>query len=239
MKKLAFTLAEVLITLGIIGVVAAMTLPTLITNARAKQYSAGFKKTLSTLSNAAQLSSSMYDFDFSGLSSYCSSTPGKDNQNSIRSVCALLNGTLTGVTVYRGIDSLGTYEINSPTFNGRYSMVGRKGDIPIYELADGTLILFSSVAGGYGCTKEIGKSATIINDGKNGNGCYGIIDVNGRRPPNKEVKCTKGTNLGDVDNSGNCIVSSSDVGDIFAFAFYDGIAVPNSSASWYVLKNSK
>ena len=32
MKKNAFTLAEVLITLGIIGVVAAMTLPTLIQN---------------------------------------------------------------------------------------------------------------------------------------------------------------------------------------------------------------
>ena len=32
MKKLAFTLAEVLMTLGIIGVVAAMTLPTLITD---------------------------------------------------------------------------------------------------------------------------------------------------------------------------------------------------------------
>ena len=30
MKKIAFTLAEVLITLGIIGIVAAMTLPTLI-----------------------------------------------------------------------------------------------------------------------------------------------------------------------------------------------------------------
>ena len=30
--KSAFTLAEVLITLGVIGVVAAMTIPTLITN---------------------------------------------------------------------------------------------------------------------------------------------------------------------------------------------------------------
>lgn len=31
MKKYAFTLAEVLITLGIIGIVAAMTMPVLIT----------------------------------------------------------------------------------------------------------------------------------------------------------------------------------------------------------------
>ena len=36
-RKIAFTLAEVLITLGIIGVIAAMTLPSLITNYQEKQ----------------------------------------------------------------------------------------------------------------------------------------------------------------------------------------------------------
>ena len=37
MKKFAFTLAEVLITLGIIGIVAALTLPTLIHNNHKKK----------------------------------------------------------------------------------------------------------------------------------------------------------------------------------------------------------
>ena len=36
-KKTAFTLAEVLITLGIIGVVAAMTMPSLIANHKEKE----------------------------------------------------------------------------------------------------------------------------------------------------------------------------------------------------------
>ena len=36
-KRFGFTLAEVLITLGIIGVVAAMTIPTLIHNYKAKE----------------------------------------------------------------------------------------------------------------------------------------------------------------------------------------------------------
>ena len=40
----AFTLAEVLITLGIIGVVAAMTIPTLINNYQKTQYVTGLKK---------------------------------------------------------------------------------------------------------------------------------------------------------------------------------------------------
>lgn len=48
----AFTLAEVLITLGIIGVVAALTLPTLITSYREKQRVSQLKKTYSVLQQA-------------------------------------------------------------------------------------------------------------------------------------------------------------------------------------------
>ena len=55
MKKTGFTLAEVLITLGIIGVVAAMTIPTLITNYQKKQFEAQFAKTYSTIMNGFRL----------------------------------------------------------------------------------------------------------------------------------------------------------------------------------------
>lgn len=51
MKK-AFTLAEVLITLGIIGVVAALTIPTLMANYKKSVAKNQFKKTYSTLTNA-------------------------------------------------------------------------------------------------------------------------------------------------------------------------------------------
>ena len=50
-RRAAFTLAEVLITLGIIGVVAAMTIPTLVSNYKAKT-----KKFYSMMSQAIQLS---------------------------------------------------------------------------------------------------------------------------------------------------------------------------------------
>ena len=51
-RRFAFTLAEVLITLGIIGIVAAMTMPVLIANHREKETVARLKKAYSTLSNA-------------------------------------------------------------------------------------------------------------------------------------------------------------------------------------------
>ena len=51
-KKNAFTLAEVLITLGIIGVVAAMTLPALIGNYQKKQTATQLKKFYSVMQQA-------------------------------------------------------------------------------------------------------------------------------------------------------------------------------------------
>ena len=56
MKRIsAFTLAEVLITLGIIGVVAAMTLPALVNDKQNKELQTQFKKTYSELNQIARL----------------------------------------------------------------------------------------------------------------------------------------------------------------------------------------
>ena len=55
MKKLAFTLAEVLITLGIIGVVSSMTIPALINNVRAVKLRSQFNKAYSEVQQAFKL----------------------------------------------------------------------------------------------------------------------------------------------------------------------------------------
>lgn len=49
--RLGFTLAEVLITLGIIGVVAAITIPTLVSKYQMKAFETAFKKQYSVLQN--------------------------------------------------------------------------------------------------------------------------------------------------------------------------------------------
>ena len=48
--KKVFTLAEVLVTLGVLGVVAAITMPTLIGGTKPKELEAQFKKAHSLLS---------------------------------------------------------------------------------------------------------------------------------------------------------------------------------------------
>lgn len=65
MKRLyGFTLAEVLITLGIIGIVAALTIPTLINNYQKKAYIAALQKTYSQTQNAFKLMMADEGVDF-------------------------------------------------------------------------------------------------------------------------------------------------------------------------------
>jgi len=63
MKSFAFTLAEVLITLGIIGVVAAMTLPTLMHEYKIRQYKTGFWRTSSLIQSALKETANDFGYD--------------------------------------------------------------------------------------------------------------------------------------------------------------------------------
>ncbi len=55
MRKLGFTLAEVLITLVIIGVIAAMTVPSLMQNTNAQEFRSALKKAISAANQALTL----------------------------------------------------------------------------------------------------------------------------------------------------------------------------------------
>lgn len=63
MKSFAFTLAEVLITLGIIGVVAAITLPTLMHEYKIRQYKTGFWRTSSLIQSALKETANDFGYD--------------------------------------------------------------------------------------------------------------------------------------------------------------------------------
>lgn len=68
-RRYGFTLAEVLITLGIIGVVAAMSIPTLMTKTGTAEYRSGFKKAVAVLNQAVTMSVALDGTDFSNLNS--------------------------------------------------------------------------------------------------------------------------------------------------------------------------
>ena len=231
-KKFGFTLAEVLITLGIIGVVAAMTIPTLISNTNSAKFKSQYKKTLSTLNQAALMATAQYDLDFASLTTACGNNGGTEKPDVTASMCALINGTLSGATYYNTAramkipGSTASYTINAGPVVAQTSMKA-------YQLADGSVVAFNSALAS--CTLEVGGNITSL-----ATTCRGFIDVNGPTLPNKEVRCSNAS--GAVASSvGNCIVrnNASDMGDIFPVVFHDGTVEPITDAARYVLNQAK
>jgi prepilin-type N-terminal cleavage/methylation domain-containing protein len=259
-KKAAFTLAEVLITLGIIGVVAAMTIPTLIANTNGAKFRSQFKKTLSTLNQAGLMSQAQYDFDYAGTSATCSTTysdAASEHPDSTMTFCSLLNGTLTGQTYYADLVDI---KRNNNGSSDSYKVVKRytldgitdnkeisKTSYHAYILADGAIVAFKYRA--YGCELPVGTQLTsdlMPQSGTDGasygnlNKCVGFIDVNGASLPNKEVSCSDGTTTSrEVEKP--CVVKNdaNHMTDIFPIVFHDGTVEPASNAAKYVLSTSK
>ena len=247
-KRFGFTLAEVLITLGIIGVVAAMTIPTLIANTNGAKFRSQFKKTLSTLNQAGLMAQAQYDFDYAGTTMKCSDagaagTYAKQHPDSDMSFCAILNGTLTGQTLYQTLSGANGIKRNSNGTEVNYTLVktytipaGYTGYVA-YTLADGSIVAFSADA--QGCELPVGTQldATWINANQK---CLGLIDVNGATLPNKEVSCTA-TNSATKNVQTPCAVKNdaNHMTDVFPVVFHDATVEPASDAAKYVLTTSK
>ena len=250
MKKSGFTLAEVLITLGIIGVVAAMTIPNLIANTNGAKFRSQFKKSISTLNQAGLMSQAQYDFDYAGTSTACGTKPAEDHPESTMTMCAILNGTLTGQTY------VGTVAALKRNANGSTVAYELKRNLTIdtgykafhaYTLADGSIVAFNAGAGA--CELPIGTqlTGTVIGRAATANAagllnCTGFIDVNGVTLPNKEVACGTGaTNTATKNVQTPCTVKNdaNHMTDVFPIVFHDATVEPASDAAKYVLTSSK
>lgn len=167
-KRFGFTLAEVLITLGIIGVVAAMTMPTLMNSTQGAQYRAAYKKALSAISQAVTLNVALDDYNFSTASS--GTTDGsvysiiKNRMNVVK--------TTSGTTGY-AITATGTTGVSTINTGTNYVMFFNDG------------IVFSFPNTATNCTED--STVGTVNK------CKGFIDVNGEKNPNRVVKCDSGS----------------------------------------------
>ncbi len=231
--KRGFTLAEVLITLGIIGVVAAITIPALISNYQMTANRTKLKKIVSILNQVGQMSKEKYDFDYSGMtSSYADPVNGSctDNPESITSFCAMINGTLTN-TQYLGysrenytITKVST-ESYSP-FNSRHQA---------WKLAEGAIIAIE-MDKAKNCTLELGQTIDSTWLAAHA-GCIGYIDVNGITRPNKEVSCSDGKTTSFSPDK-PCTVKKDKrfMTDVYPIVFHDSTVEPATNAAAYIFK---
>ena len=209
-KRFGFTLAEVLITLGIIGVVAAMTMPTLMNQTNGAQYKTAYKKALSAMSQAVVLNVALDDYNMADTDNTVAGQNFIDIFKNRMNVVKTADGTL-GYTVLTPDASSGA---NANNFTGAQN----------YTLFFNDGIAFSFPKAAQKCTMDDTKGTFPVT-------CKGIIDVNGQKAPNKVVKCDSGQRGGTGANA--CQVTNPT--DIYPIIFYDQTILPNSDAARAVL----
>ena len=167
-RKIAFTLSEVLITLGIIGVVAAMTMPTLINQTNEKETVVKLKKVYSILQNAYK----MAELENSEITNwYSSSGTQKDNMamfyNNLKPYLKIAKdcGDKSGCLTEGPIKTLDGRDYNDYNNNSNeYKFI----------LTDGTTMWFWW-SGGNACTPDTDECGNIKVDinGKKGKYAFG------------------------------------------------------------------
>ena len=160
MKKNGFTLAEVLITLAIIGVVASLTLPSLMTNTAEQQAITALRKSVNTLSEVGQMSAAVDGFDYSGIT--VATAPG---DRATVDANGIVEQSVWGILSNRAqVD-------RSRSISG--GIPGSCAELSQIFFMDGTALCYEA-------TTTAGNAAAVI---------HGFIDTNGLKGPNSEFVC--------------------------------------------------
>lgn len=214
-KRFGFTLAEVLITLGIIGVVAAMTMPTLMNSTQGAQYKAAYKKALSALSQAVTLNVALDEWSFA------------DADNTTYKLEDMFNSRMNVVRQETGAtnikDSKGNeYKVAISAAGKLQGVTGTSlsiaGTNTTLFFNDGIMFTYDPAAS-TNCTNADGATPKI---------CKGFIDVNGVKAPNRLVQCDNAD-----ATATKCEIKSPT--DVYPVMFYDQTVLPNSVPARAVL----
>ena len=258
-----FTLAEVLITLGIIGVVAAMTMPTLINSTNGAQYKTAYKKALSVMSQAVAMNIALNDYDLS--ETIAGTNPAANANGTVldgeaQTIYSIFRNRLNVTKIATGAD------FNATTGDAKYYPVITDADkadrtafVANHTKRTGSTNAFVGITAGNATTDGSGtkpwnaaSTMLFMNDGITlifdntqaacgqatanlaDNYCYAFIDVNGQKGPNKVVECDTGSAKGTAgDDDYACTVSNPT--DIYPIAMYNQTVIPASAAARAVL----
>ena len=227
MKKNGFTLAEVLITLAIIGVVATLTLPALMTNTAEQQAKTALKKGINTLTEAAQMNQSIAGFDYATLIKTSTDNP------EAQSLYGLLASRASLDYQKNGINKLESHQGASTNANeANFTVFFRDGSALTYAP---TLVSESAT----------GKSGTPGTQMMEDNLVYGIpvvYDTNGAKGPNVLSNCLgqalgAGNDSTDADLETACTKSKRVIKDQFGLRLRGGYVVPNGAAARWAFEN--
>ncbi|MDO5436773.1 MAG: type II secretion system protein [bacterium] len=239
--KKGFTLAEVLITLAIIGVVAAVSIPSVISNSQQQEFKTGLRKAVSVLNSAITMNMAL-----DGETPY-------DNSNTY-------GYFMRHMAIIKSTTNMGEYYVMSD-YGGRYFNAAfyttdgmrfefrndniRVHAMPLYENRTISLCTSSAIdtAEQYNDTKACGGCGsyglTNNTDGTTKPPCLISVDVNGDRKPNPaNINCRD-----DGCARTNVYRYSDPLGikltDMFSIMITDKKAIPYGIAAQKAMYNSQ
>lgn len=195
MKKNGFTLAEVLITLTIIGVVATLTLPALMTNTQEQQAKTALKKGISTLTDIPQMNQAIDGYDFAGIRS--NDFGSADTET--RSLFSML-ANRGSIDLQKSFT--GTVEDKDASVKNLDTLGGTVDSIIYFR--DGSAVLYSKAA-----SVVSDPNGKLLSDGLPA-GFTVIFDTNGSKGPNILSNCL-GTTAGKVDTEVGSVLKAATV----------------------------
>ena len=256
-----FTLAEVLITLGIIGVVAAMTMPTLINSTNGAQYKTAYKKALSVMSQAVAMNIALNDYDLSDTIAGANPATGANGtalDAQAYTLYSIFRNRLNVTRINTGSDFSGdSREANFYPVLSNADADDQDGFVENHianastnahvEITPQTV---STTVGTNPWPTEstflfMNDGITLIFDNRQSacrqatanltdNYCFAFIDVNGQKGPNRVVECdVEGDTTPDGSDDYSCTVSNPS--DIYPIAMYNQTIIPASAAARAVL----
>jgi len=247
MRKLGFTLAEVLITLGIIGVIATLTLPTLMTNVAEKEYSTAVKKGFAMFTEAVQLNVAMENISFDEMTDTPESLEDVDSSSF---VSFLLNRMqvekITSTAADMCAAGADAGSANCITYGGA---IGDSFDSAVY-FRDGSALMFKKDMTSEDCSTilsdKIDNQDAIKEYGDKTYCLKGVFDTNGNKKPNLIANCQgkKGksweaeviTTRAEDDDSATvtCTKDTFVARDQYPVVFTGVAAYPGSKAAEYI-----
>ena len=247
----AFTLAEILVSLTIIGVVAALTVSNVMINTNAAHARTALKKAVATINQAIMLNATEDGFD-------CAETIGTGEQSLYNIVETRLQGKrLMGADrwkIYANFigspaDFSQSDNVLAPSISNAevvYPDVETTlNDTRYYSLPDGmTLIMpLNMVSCGGPRLLNSGGIPTTFTANAN-TACIGFVDINGSKGPNQVVGCE--ARPSDVSTDANeyilpepgaprvCEIKEKSITDVFPILFFNDRVYPATYAAMSV-----
>ncbi len=236
-KRQAFTVAEILIAMVAIGIVAAVTVPQLLGNTGARTNKVMIQKTFAAFAQSIRISETKLDYNTSEVEKIINTAAAdisienflkksmditlKENISQHSFTGKLITVNSSGALTRASSESSTGVKLTQAASSGKRGGIFETRDGAYYMFPDKTDIATAA------CTKD--------------SPCIMYVDINGPESPNRLVSCATDADTGiwkkdgfyyngTTEKDASCAINENKISDVYPLVIYGGTAVPAINA---------